>query len=52
MINSISEVVRHALESLCENLLDLFNNISFGGSREGMSKWWEEKDGYLEALVD
>ena len=51
-INSLSEVLRHALESLSENLLDFLNHSSLGGSIDGVSKWWTEGERYLEALVD
>ena len=50
MVNSLFKVGRHALKSLSENLLDLLNNLSLGGSIKGMSKLKDEKS-YLEALV-
>ena len=50
MINSLSEVGRHGLESFGENLLDLLDNVSLSGS-----KWElvvEMSKGYLDSLVD
>ena len=51
-VNSILKVLRHASESLSKDLLDFLHNLSFGGSRGGVSEWWEERRSYLEALVD
>ena len=50
-INSLLEVLRHALESLSKNLLDLFNNLSFSSSIKGVSMRRGGGVSYLEALV-